>query len=74
MTPEEQAENIYNSFYIDLFEYLEEIQISLVAKRSALTCVTRIIMANPHTNPIHGDVSSTMEYWMQVRDILRDKY
>ncbi len=38
------------------------------AKKCALICVTEIINANPHSNPLNTDGDSTMAFWMQVKE------
>ena len=42
-TPEEKAISIFNSFYLDLYEYLEEIQITIIAKKCSITHVKMLI-------------------------------
>lgn len=74
MTTRQQAEQIYGHFYNVLVIDLEHHALPKIAKKVSLRCVDHIIAANPHSNPLNTEVSSTMDYWIEVRDILRDKF
>lgn len=71
ITPKEQAQLIFDDYYLICMEYTEEIQTSIQAKNCAFACVTRIMMANPHGNPINSDARPTMAFWMEVRNELK---
>jgi hypothetical protein len=56
MTPAQQAQEL-----IEVFG----------SKKSALKCVQRIVLANPHSNPFNTDVYSTMDYWLKVQEEIK---
>ena len=37
------------------------------AKQCALICVDYVINSNPHSNPFNTSVTSTMDFWQQVK-------
>ena len=67
MTPAQQAQELIQSFSFRCTEcdFIEN------AKQSALICVERIILANPHSNPFNTDVYSTMDYWLKVQEEIK---
>jgi len=42
-------------------------------RQACLFAVRQTIAANPHSNPLTGSVTSTMEFWFQVVEILNEK-
>lgn len=64
MNPKEMAEQIVS----DLKEYsaccFDDCQ---ECSKMALKTVQLIINANPTSNPLNGPVTSTMDYWMDVK-------
>lgn len=40
------------------------------SKTNAIICVSFIINANPHSNPLNTEVYSTMKYWEEVKEEL----
>lgn len=61
MTPTLQAHQIYNYFFLK--ESFSGSQARLCAKY----VVTQIINANPHSNPLNSDGTSTIDYWLEVK-------
>lgn len=62
MTPQDQAKELIDKFYVINNPYL--------TKLYALICVKYIISANPHSNPLNTDQTSTIEYWNEVKKII----
>lgn len=66
------AQDIFTEIYIVLFDSDsdkgEEILVSILAKELAIKNVDRIILANPHSNPINTATPwSTMRFWLDVK-------
>jgi hypothetical protein len=61
MTPKEQGREIFFKMYetgIDQYD----------AKQCALIAVNYIITSNPHSNPFNTSVTSTMDYFQEVKE------
>jgi len=72
MTPQEVASELFQRFYMILFDadsdISEEIMISLLSIKCAVLAVDQIIISNPHENPLNNDnPKSTMDYWLEVK-------
>ena len=65
-----KAKDIFNSFYMILFDSEsdkgEEIIVSILAKKCAIRDVQNTIAANPHGNPFNSDAGSTIDFWNEV--------
>lgn len=72
MTPLEQAKIIFYEYYDMTARYSPGLHQGQIAKEYALNAIARIIMANPHSNPLNTDVVSTMDFWMEVREELKN--
>ena len=69
--PEQQAKELFDKFcYAIRTEETDSGYFSNViyAKQCALISVQEIINSNPHSNPLNTEVSSTMEYWLKVKE------
>ncbi len=55
---------------IDLQLEKHGIKNTKLVKELAYDTAVQIISANPHANPFNSDGGSTMEYWMEVKEIL----
>jgi hypothetical protein len=64
MTPQEKAISLVKSMSISDDTYLNR---NRYAKECALVAVQEIICSNPHSNPLNTDVTSTMKWWMDVK-------
>lgn len=61
MTPErQQAKDLIDEFLATGISFFE-------AKECAKICVNRIVLSNPHSNPLNTDGYSTMEWWLKVK-------
>ncbi len=62
---------------IDLQLEKHGIKNTKLVKELAYDTAVQIISANPHANPFNSEGGSTLEYWMEVKEILtpsrRDK-
>ena len=74
---EKIASDIYHDCYMILYDSdsdkCEEILVSMLSKELAIKTVERIILANPHSNPLNTESWSTMRFWMEVKDYLVHK-
>jgi hypothetical protein len=61
MTPKKQAEELFTKFSGNTVHYD-------CTKRCALIAVNYIITSNPHSNPFNTSVTSTMDYWIEVKE------
>lgn len=63
MTPKQKAEELVslfqNWYYVPMSDEM--------SKEYARLCVSQIILANPHSNPLNTDVYPTTDYWVEVR-------
>lgn len=67
MTEKQQAREICNDFYL-YSAHQNSVKVrSEQAKYCALKCVDRIILSNPHSNPLNTKPESTMEFWQGVK-------
>ncbi len=73
----DSAQELYMDAYMVLFDSNsdkgEEILVSMLSQKLALKAVDRIIMANPHSNPLNTQGWSTMRFWQDVKKFLTDK-
>ena len=68
MTPKKKAKELFLKFrQIPPFSPYTGIDYG-EAKQCALIAVQEIINSNPHSNPLNTEVSSTMEYWLKVKE------
>lgn len=67
MTPKQQAEQLIDTFKQIKFNESPRLN-EIYAKECALITATRIILANPHSNPLHPLPFSTMDFWLEVRN------
>ena len=58
----EEASLIYEKNNIEYNKYYNEL-----AKISSLIAVNYIITSNPHSNPFNTSITSTMDYWIEVK-------
>lgn len=74
---EETAQEIYTDIYLVLFDSDsdkgEEVLVTMLSKKLAIKSVERIILANPHSNPLNTQSWSTMRFWVDVKDFLENK-
>ena len=74
---EETAQEIYTDIYLVLFDSDsdkgEELLVTMLSKNLAIKSVERIILANPHSNPLNTKSWSTMRFWVDVKDFLENK-
>ncbi len=66
MTPKQKAFELYFKFYRDIIADNDK------AKQCALSVVDYIITSNPHSNPFNTDVHSTMDYWQEVKQEIKN--
>jgi hypothetical protein len=68
---EETAQEIYTEIYMTLFDSDsdkgEECLVSILSQKLAIKTVDRIILANPHSNPLNTQGWSTMRFWQDVK-------
>jgi len=73
---EETARDIYHDMYMILYDSDsdkgEEILVSILAQKLSIKTVERIIMANPHSNPLNTQGWSTMRFWHDVKKRLEN--
>jgi hypothetical protein len=69
MTPKQKAKHL-----LTLFENAHSKKMSdyskiytPTAKLCALICVSQILGANPHTNPLNIEVKTNFKYWKEVQ-------
>lgn len=70
MTPKEKARELFDKYcYAIRTEERDSGYFTNViyAKQCALIAVNYIITSNPHSNPFNTSVTSTMEYWQEVK-------
>ena len=85
MTPQEKAQALISKFSnLINFDFVSDRQwhspideernrrVKKDAIRCALATVEEIILANPHSNPFNTDVYSTMDYWLQVQEEIKN--
>jgi len=83
MTPKEQAqeiiakyENIQWDDNISVGDFGREYFINSIPTQQAIQCALitaqYIINSNPHSNPLNTEVHSTMEYWQEVIQAIKD--
>lgn len=74
---EETAEEIYTDIYMVLYDSDsdkgEEVLVTMLSKKLAIKSVERIILANPHSNPLNTGSWSTMRFWVDVKSFLENK-
>lgn len=74
---EETAQGIYTDIYLVLFDSDsdkgEEVLVTMLSKKLAIKSVERIILANPHSNPLNTQSWSTMRFWIDVKDFLENE-
>lgn len=74
---QDSSQEIYTEIYMTLFDSDsdkgEEILVSMLSQQLAIKTVERIILANPHSNPLNTEGWSTMRFWMEVKDYLVHK-
>lgn len=74
---ESMASDIYRDCYMILYDSDsdkgEEILVSILSQKLAVKTVDRIILANPHSNPLNTGSWSTMRFWQDVKDYLVHK-
>lgn len=76
MTPKEKAKELVYKMIVDFIDWTYCIPIDKKgdstiqseAKKRALTAVDYIISSNPHSNPFNTSVTSTMDYWQEVKE------
>jgi len=67
MVAKEKAKELVLEFYsVQTDEYDYGIN-WLMAKQCAIITVDKIIISNPHSNPLNTQVFSTMGYWQEVK-------
>ena len=64
MTAKKKAKELLNKFN------LPSGLMSFERKECALIAVDEIINSNPHSNPFNTEVSSTMDFWLEVKNEL----
>ena len=70
MSPKEKAKELFDEYcYAIRTEETDSGYFSNViyANVCAILAVDEIINSNPHSNPFNTEVSSTMEYWQEVK-------
>ena len=73
MTVKEKAKDLVNTFYYSLTNNGSTEGINSTtrryaeAKQCALIAVNYIITSNPHSNPFNTSVTSTMDYFIEVK-------
>jgi len=75
MTPKEQAQEIIDKFTVATwikFDEIDKLTSIPDAKECALIAVQYIINSNPHSNPLNTNIHSTMEYWQEVKQAMKD--
>jgi|688.fasta_scaffold668648_2 hypothetical protein len=83
MTPKEQAqeiiakyENIQWDDNISVGDFGREDFLNSIPTQQAIQCaliaVQYIINSNPHSNPLNTNIHSTMEYWHEVKQAMKD--
>jgi hypothetical protein len=71
MTPKEKANEIFSKMHNEVYESYGT-EIGFIAKQCALIAVNEIINCNPHSNPLNTEVYSTMEWWLEVKQQLKN--
>jgi len=67
MTPKEKAEELFDKMlYNDGNSYHHCSH--YVGKNCALIAVDEIICSNPHSNPLNTNATSTMGWWVNVKN------
>lgn len=73
---EDAAQEIYTDTYMTLYDSDtdkgEELLVSILAQKLSIKTVERIILANPHSNPLNTDSWSTMRFWQDVKKRLEN--
>ena len=69
MNPKQQAKELVEDFYKEIdWVTVAKPKVKLeLAKKLALNCVTRIMNANPQSNPFNSVQVSTIVYWSEVK-------
>jgi hypothetical protein len=76
-----EVKNTASDIYYDCYAILyhshsnkgQEILVSILSQKLAIKTVERIILANPHSNPLNTSGFSTMRFWQDVKKYLTDK-
>lgn len=71
------AQELFSDAYFILFDSDtdkgDEVLVSMLSQKLAIKTVDRIILANPHSNPLNTESWSTMRFWVDVKEFLTDK-